>query len=247
MCPRSTGNPTNRVSTKGGNLSYVLRRLSERVIVHLISFIFENSERGFSLKFGTKPAFSIALASVFLPVPVAASAEISQNGVQQSTYTGAGNDVLGERIAKAQEERQALLVINDADESGYSAEVVNGDVRKEADTVFVESPNGEEEALPTSNTLTTGEKVNIEYSVEGDQITAKYSMNVDPELVDATLIQTRSAAGCAGAVLLGGAGTVASAVGVASAPLTGPIGPAMAAVTMATASGSNMTAADQCG
>ncbi|MER0001228.1 hypothetical protein ACUY20_12020 [Corynebacterium segmentosum] len=199
------------------------------------------------MKFGTKLATSIALASVLVPVPVATSAEISQNEVQQSTNTGAGNDVLGERIAKAQKERQALLVINNADESGYSAEVVNGNVRKEADTVFVESPKGEEEALPTSKTLTTGEKVNIEYSVEGDQITAKYSTNVDPELVDATLIQPRSAAGCAGAVLLGVGGTTAAAVGVASAPLTGPIGPTMAAATMATASGSIVTAADQCG
>ena len=199
------------------------------------------------MKFGTKLAASIALASVLVPVPVATSAETSQNEVQQSTNTGAGDDVLKERIAKAQEEQQALLVINDANESGYSAEVVNGNVHKEADTVFVESPNGKEEALPTSKTLTTGEKVNIEYSVEGDQVTAKYSTNVDPELVDATLIQTRSTAGCLGAVILGGAGTAASIVGVASAPLTGPIGPTMAAVTMATASGSIITAADQCG
>ena len=113
--------------------------------------------------------------------------------------------------------------------------------------MFVESPNSGEEALLTSKTLNTGGKVNIEYSVEGDQITAKYSTNVDPELVDATLIQPRSAAGCAGAVLLGVGGTTAAAVGVASAPLTGPIGPTMAAATMATASGSIVTAADQCG
>ena len=113
--------------------------------------------------------------------------------------------------------------------------------------MFVESPNSGEEALLTSKTLNTGGQVNIEYSVGGDQITAKYSTNVDPELVDATLIQTRSAAGCAGAVLLGGAATVGSAVEVASAPLTGPIGPTMAAVTMANASGSIITAADQCG
>ena len=199
------------------------------------------------MKFGTKLATSIALASVLVPMPVATSAEISQNEVQQPTSTGAGNDVLEERIAKAQEERQALLVINDADESGYSAEVVNGIVRKEADTVFVESPKGEKEALPTSKTLTTGEKVNIEYSVEGDQITAKYSTNVDPELVDAALSQPRSTAGCVGAILVGIGGTTASAVGVATAPLTGPIGPMMAAATMATASGSIVTAADQCG
>ncbi|MCG7233283.1 MULTISPECIES: hypothetical protein [unclassified Corynebacterium] len=204
-------------------------------------------KKRFSLKFGTKLAASIALASVLVPVPVATSAENSQNEVQQSTNTGTGNDVLKERIAKAQEEQQALLVINDANESGYSAEVVNGNVHKEADAVVVESPNGKEEALPTSKTLITGEKVNIEYSVEGNQIAAKYSTNVDPELVDATLIQTRSAAGCAGAVLLGGAATVGSAVEVASAPLTGPIGPTMAAVTMANASGSIITAADQCG
>lgn len=199
------------------------------------------------MKFGTKLATSIALASVLAPVPVAASAETPQNEVQQSTNTGTGNDVLKERIAKAQEEQQALLVINDATESGYSAEVVNGNVHKEADAVVVESPNGKEAALPTSKTLTTGEKVDIEYSVEGDQVTAKYSTNVDPELVDATLIQPQSAAGCAGAVLLGVGGTAASAVGVASAPLTGPIGPTMAAATMATASGSIVTAADQCG
>ena len=113
--------------------------------------------------------------------------------------------------------------------------------------MFVESPNSGEGALLTSKTLNTGGKVNIEYSVGGDQITAKYSTNVDPELVGVTLIQARSAAGCAGAVLLGGAATVGSAVEVASAPLTGPIGPTMAAVTMANASGSIITAADQCG
>jgi len=113
--------------------------------------------------------------------------------------------------------------------------------------VFVESPNSGEEALLTSKTLNTGGQVNIEYSVGGDQITAKYSTNVDPELVDATLIQTRSAAGCAGAVLLGGAATVGSALEVASAPLTVPIGPTMAAATMATGSGPIVIAADRCG
>lgn len=199
------------------------------------------------MKFGTKLAASIALASVLAPAPVATSAETPQNEVQQSTNIGTGNDVLKERIAKAQEEQQALLVINDANESGYSAEVVNGNVHKEADAVVVESPNGKEEALPTSKTLTTGEKVDIEYSVEGNQIAAEYSTNVDPELVDATLIQTRSAAGCAGTILVGIGGTTAAAVGVASAPLTGPIGPTLAAATMASASGSIITAADQCG
>ena len=125
------------------------------------------------MKFGTKLAASIALASVLAPAPVATSAETPQNEVQQSTTIGTGNDVLKERIAKAQEEQQALLVINDANESGYSAEIVNGNVHKEADAVVVESPNGKEEALPTSKTLTTGEKVDIEYSVEGNQIAAK--------------------------------------------------------------------------
>lgn len=114
--------------------------------------------------------------------------------------------------------------------------------------MFVESPNSGEEALLTSKTLNTGGKVNIEYSVGGgDQITAKYSTNVDPELVGVTLIQARSAAGCAGAVLLGGAATVGSALEVASAPLTVPIGPTMAAATMATGSGPIVIAADRCG
>lgn len=152
--------------------------------------------------------------------------------------------MLDERIEMAQEEQQALLVINEADESGYSAEVVNGNVHKTADAVFVESPTGEKEALPTSKTLTTGDVVNIDYSVEGNQLTAKYSMDVDPDLVGTTLIRPYSAAGCAGAVLLGGAAT---AIGVISAPVTGPIGPTMAAVTMATASDFIITAADQCG
>lgn len=83
--------------------------------------------------------------------------------------------------------------------------------------------------------------------VEGNRITAKYSIDVDPVLVGATLIHPYSAAGCASSILLGAAGTVASAVGVVSAPVTGPIGPTMAAVTMATAAGSIMAAADQCG
>lgn len=113
--------------------------------------------------------------------------------------------------------------------------------------MFVESPNSGEEALLTSKTLNTGGKVNIECSVGGDQITAKYSTNVDPELVGVTLIQARSAAGCAGAVLLGGAATVGSALEVASAPLTVPIGPTMAAATMATGSGPIVIAADRCG
>ncbi|MDK4330288.1 hypothetical protein [Corynebacterium accolens] len=143
--------------------------------------------------------------------------------------------------------QKEVFLINETDKSGYSAEVVNGIDRKEADTMFVESPNSGEEALLTSKTLNTGGKVNIEYSVGGDQITAKYSTNVDPELVDATLIQTRSAAGCAGTILVGIGGTTAAAVGVVSAPLTGPIGPTLAAATMASASGSIITAADQCG
>lgn len=99
--------------------------------------------------------------------------------------------------------QKEVFLINETDKSGYSAEVVNSIDRKEVDTVFVESPNSGEEAPLTSKTLNTGGKVNIEYSVGGDQITAKYSTNVDPELVGVTLIQARSAAGCAGAVLLG--------------------------------------------
>ena len=200
-----------------------------------------------ALTFRTKLATTITLAFVLAPVPVATSAEISHNEAQHFANAGTENDVLGERIDMAQEEQQALLVINEADESGYSAEVVNGNVHKTADAVFVESPTGEKEALPTSKTLTTGDVVNIDYSVEGNQLTAKYSMDVDPALVGTTLIRPYSAAGCAGAVLLGGAATAASVIGVISAPVTGPIGPTMAAVTMATASGSIITAADQCG
>lgn len=184
---------------------------------------------------------------MLIPVPVATSAEIPNNEAPYSTNAGAENDVLGERIDRAQEERQALLVIDKADESGYSAEVVNGNVHKDAGAVFIESPTGEKTALPASKTLTTGEVVNIEYSVDGNQLTAKYSINVDPALVGSTVMRPQSAAGCAGAVLLGGAATAASVVGVISAPVTGPIGPTMAAVTMATASGSIITAADQCG
>lgn len=63
--------------------------------------------------------------------------------------------------------QKEVFLINETDKSGYSAEVVNGIDRKEADTMFVESPNSGEEALLTSKTLHTGGKVNIEYSVGG--------------------------------------------------------------------------------
>lgn len=68
------------------------------------------------MKFITNLVASIALASVLVPLPLATSAEISHNEAGQSASAGAENGVLGERIAKAREDGQALLIINEADE-----------------------------------------------------------------------------------------------------------------------------------
>lgn len=222
--------------------------LGAAVFVFLVPFATANTVSAQPAETAAAQEPSNNVSAAESPADIAASkAEIPSNEAPLSSSNDAASNALDERINDAEENQQALIVINSADESGYSAEVVNGSAQKEGNTVLVEAPTGETETLPTSKTLTTGEIVDIEYSVEGNQITAKYSTDVDPGLTGATVVRPYSTAGCAGSILLGGAATTASAIGVVFAPVTGPIGPAMAAVTMATASGSIISAADACG
>lgn len=110
-------------------------------------------------------------------------------------------DIVEEEVTDYKQAGMAVFVVEDADANGFVARVENGSVELDEALPTLIDPRGERTRLTESVMLSNGVAIPINYDVVGDRIVARYASTLDPALAAPLLTGTRTAAGCASAVL----------------------------------------------
>lgn len=131
------------------------------------------------------------------------------------------NDVNNTEIAGG-----TVVRVTDASTDGFNVTVNNFSSISKAPLgrITITAPNGDVAAtLEPVMPLRDGSTIPVNYTIEGNQITAQYQRSIEPEEI--LLVTTYDAAGCAIGVLGTVAGVALGAAALLSTPLSGPAGP----------------------
>lgn len=198
-------------------------------------------------KFSAAVVTAVLSISIFTPPAGALTSPLSSaQNENEAQELQANNDAVEKVIDEARESGRGLIVIEDADLTGFEASVANGRISVNEGVAEVIGNDGTREKMATSKVMNNGEEVSITYHMEDNRLVAEYSQPIELDEVPLHTFSFYGAGACAGAIIGGTTGTILAAAEVASAPLTGPLGPIAAAATMGSAAATIMTASEAC-